>query len=254
MLLFGPWYREFLGVVSVLVVIEELRQARRPTPLMALGAAGFLHGLFPMLLPKLLINPALPLMPITGVGDVGVQLGAPPSAGVFSGILGMIRDLRWGVAIQFLDLLPPSLVLIALVGFAARGGQGITDIVRRKFAPPTTAGNRPVVGALLYDRVVLAVAILMLLSLGYLFGKPPILPVAFWPILALVLFGFSVSPLLGLWFLLTILPFLKVFTEIVHLAYPLVPASIIIAAGLREAWNALGRLQGRLWPVASVGD
>ena len=245
-LLLGPWYREFLGVVSVLVVIEELRQARRPTPLMALSAAGFLHGLFPMLLPKLLINPALPIMPITGIGDVGVQLGAPPSAGEFTGILGMIRNLRWNAAIHFLDLLPPSLVLIALAGFVAKRREGISRVLRRESIPQTTTGIGSFVHVLLDNRVVLAVAILVLLPLGYYLRSALLLPVALWSFLALALFGFSVSPLLGMWFLLTTLPFFKVFTEIVHLSYPLVPGSIIVAAGLREAWNALGGLQGRL--------
>jgi hypothetical protein len=60
-----------------------------------------------------------------------------------------------------------------------------------------------------------------------------------WPAVALGLaaLGTIIDPLLGLWLFLTLAPFFLVFTEIVHLAYPIVPASIIIAAGAERLWQ-----------------
>jgi hypothetical protein len=48
--------------------------------------------------------------------------------------------------------------------------------------------------------------------------------------------GLNRNAFLTWWFLLFFLPFLKVFTEQVHLAYSLLPASIIIVSALEELW------------------
>jgi hypothetical protein len=238
-LLLGPWYREFLGVVSVLVMLEELRRARRPTLIMGLGALGFLHGLFPMLLPKLLLDPGLPLIPVNRIGDAAVQLDQ-----------SMVH-LRWDVLPHFLDLLPPSLFVIALTGFAARSWLSAAEILRQKLLPPAT-DNFSLVRALCADRAVLPAAVIVgLLPLVFVIFVGHIvptdtfeIPTALLLIFPLGVFGFSVSPLLCFWFFLTLLPFLRVFTNIVHLNYPLVPAAIIVAAGLRAAWDALVQHQG----------
>jgi len=55
------------------------------------------------------------------------------------------------------------------------------------------------------------------------------------------------STFLLLFFLATFLPFLKVFKIQVHLAYALIPLTILLALGLREVWSHAGR--GR-WIVA----
>jgi hypothetical protein len=51
---------------------------------------------------------------------------------------------------------------------------------------------------------------------------------------------------LGFFFLLTFLPFLKVFKEHVHLAYCLVPATILVAASVEALWRAADAWARRL--------
>jgi hypothetical protein len=212
-MLLGPWYREFLGVISVLVVAEEARRWHRPTALLALGLFGFVHGLFPMLLPKLLLDPTIRVLPITSLGSVSSQLGLATHPFDLPNALGQVR---LGMATDFLDLFPPSLVLIAFVAFAFKG---------------LRSGGRDLV----------AVAGLLAVGIGitgmYLVHFLPVRSADLLIAAAFILFGWAFSPFLGLWMALTLLPFYKVFTEIVHLSYPMVPASIIVSAGLREAWR-----------------
>jgi hypothetical protein len=54
----------------------------------------------------------------------------------------------------------------------------------------------------------------------------------------------SHAAFLGFFFLLTFLPFLKVFREQVHLAYCLVPACIILAASVEVLWREVGSPRG----------
>jgi 4-amino-4-deoxy-L-arabinose transferase-like glycosyltransferase len=51
--LLGPWYREFFGILPLLVIFEEVRRRRRPTAITAFAAVGFLHAVFPTALTKL---------------------------------------------------------------------------------------------------------------------------------------------------------------------------------------------------------
>lgn len=248
-LLIGPWYREFLGVIAALIIAEELWVCRRPTWVMGLAALGFVHGLFPMLLPKLLINPAVPLIPITRLGDVGTQLGSaePAAGGLMAHIGESIRQLRWGVSSFFVALFPPTLVVLAFFGFCFKSAQGalgaILELGRGGFRNPggplwKLAGSRFVVGSFCLGGVILVSSILI--KRGHL----PWHVVDAWIAAAFILYGWALSSLLGLWMAATLLPFYKVFTEIVHLAYPMVPGSIIVAAGLRECWRAARLLEG----------
>jgi hypothetical protein len=220
-MLLGPWYREYLGVISVLVIAEEARRWHRPTAVMALGLFGFVHGLFRMLLPKLFLDATIPVLPITS------QLGAGTHPFERLDTLGQVQ---LGMATDFLVLFPPSLVLIAFAAFAFKG---------------LRSGGRDFVAVL----GLLAVAIAITgMSLTHF------LPIASADLLiaaAFILFGWAFSPFLGLWIALTLLPFYKFFTEIVHLSYPMVPASIVVAAGLREAWSLV---EARRWlaPLTAV--
>jgi hypothetical protein len=66
--------------------------------------------------------------------------------------------------------------------------------------------------------------------------------VATWVCFGLVLLSLKVDAFLGWWFVLFFVPFLKLFTEQVHLAYCLLPASIIIVSSLERIRSALQKL------------
>ena len=75
--------------------------------------------------------------------------------------------------------------------------------------------------------------------------------------LGLAVVALKQSVFLSVWFLLAFLPFLKVFTEPVHLAYAIVPASIAAAAAVEKLWARTTELRGPVrafasqWPPSS---
>ena len=73
-LLLGPWYREFIGGLNILIIFLEFQRARRPTPLMFLAGVFLMHAVFPTALIKLLAFPGLPLQPVFALGQLGVQV------------------------------------------------------------------------------------------------------------------------------------------------------------------------------------
>jgi hypothetical protein len=258
-LLIGPWVREALGVVAILVVLEEARRERRPTWIMGLGALGLFHAMFPMLLPKLLIDFALPVFPAPLIGDVGAQLGKPESGGQAFRRLVDLSNLRYGVSGQLAALLPPSFAFLSVVGFAVKSFQELTTAGGTTTIRTGNGSQRRKrwLEKILRQRTLAAstcIAILIAITLVVLWRLPngPTRAATQFAIVDLLigailtLYGWSVSPLLGLWMALTLLPFYWVFTEIVHLAYPMVPAAIIAAAGLRECWLGIRRLNSPL--------
>jgi hypothetical protein len=253
-LLLGPWYREFLLMVAVLIVTEEVRCHRRPTMVMGIGALGCLHGLFPMLLPKLLIDRSLPLIATPFLGYVGSQLGRPASTTQGLHLLADFTNLRFEVSPQLLALFPPSLVALGWLGFMLSGVRNFVMFSQREPVPGRK--EMKLLRTLRSDRMVAAtagLAVVAVITVPTLLRIHPTLsrstiPIALASILiaaALIFYGFSVSPLLSVWMALALAPLYWVYTEIVHLAYPLIPASIVVAGGLRECWLALRRLNGR---------
>jgi hypothetical protein len=202
----GPWYREFLGVVPLLVLAAEIFDPKRSPAVITLAALGFAHALFPGALPHLLAFPAAPLAPVSSFGSLSTQIGLHPT---LLSRLQAAHDSANRISLTFLALFPPSLVIIAYVGFLLG-------------SPHDARGRKLAVGTALLTMVAFR-----LVGLGV------------WSAFALGLAipGAVISPLLGLWLFLTLVPFFLVYTEIVHLAYPVVPASIIIAAGLERLWR-----------------
>jgi hypothetical protein len=135
-----------------------------------------------------------------------------------------LQHLKWYVADNFLALFPP---LLLALGFLAYGLQSL-------------ARPRRVLAVLCPLLVMLGAAYLLRTRSEYL---------GFWLVLGVAAFTLRVSHLLGVWFLLSFLPFLKLFTEQVHLAYALVPASIGLAGILEKAYPALG---GASWRCRGV--
>ncbi len=80
-LLLGPWYREFIGGLSILIIFLEFQRARRPTPLMFLAGVFLMHAVFPTALIKLLAFPGLPLQPVFALGAIGCTSSTQLSSG-----------------------------------------------------------------------------------------------------------------------------------------------------------------------------
>lgn len=182
-LLLGPWYREFIGGLNVLIIFLEFQRARRPTPLMFLAGLFLLHAVFPTALVRLIAFPGLPLQPVFALGQLGVQVQLNPAAADGSAIGHAISSLRWRALFSFLALFPPTLVALSLIGHVLPSGW---QKDRRSFSVSKYAG-------------------------GYLF--------------------------LGFWLSVFFLPFLRIFTLHAHLAYPLMPFSIIVAVGAERLWH-----------------
>jgi hypothetical protein len=107
-LLFGPWFREFIGLSSVLVGLSELQRHRRLTRLAAFSGVALLHAVFPTFLVWAFLDSNLPLLPITRLGSLSAAIG------------GSGNQIRWN-AFAFLLVQMPSLVYVAaLAGVIAR--------------------------------------------------------------------------------------------------------------------------------------
>jgi hypothetical protein len=204
--LIGPWAREILFVVPLLIGYLELEQAKRPTWLMFFACLAFTHALYPTALLKLIFFPALPLCSMFEMGGhVTQQMAGEP--------------LRWQAGLHFLPLLPPSLWLLAM---------GAAVLV------PTAPSPSSV---LHWSRVLLPPPVAVLAGGLALIGSPGagavfclMIPALAWR---------HGTPFLAGWFLILFLPILRVFTEHIHFLYALLPACIILTATVERLCNAL---------------
>ena len=242
-LLMGPWVREYIGIVAALIVFLEIQKHRRITWVLVLALLGFLHALFPTALLHLFL-PKLPLVPVFKLGFLAAQLGS--SAGEISSLWSLLAQAKWEVAKIFWVLLPPSFFLVS--------GLILLFSLRR-------------------DAKTLAVLIGLTVVLLASSGKP-----WFWLALIVAFCGLTLfqalhnrqEPVKGLhkhtedqktrfrkvvflnvWFFISFLPFLKVFSAHVHLAYPLMPAVILIVAATESFWLDILNRSGRaVWKRA----
>jgi hypothetical protein len=182
-LLLGPWYREFIGGLSVLIIFLEFQRARRPTPLVFLAGLFLLHAVFPTALVKLIAFPGLPLQPVFALGQLGVQVQLALAPADQSVVGHLISSIRWRALFSFFALFPPTLVGLSLIGYLLPSGWRHDSLSFRL----NKCGG------------------------GYLF--------------------------LGFWLAVFFLPFLRIFTLHAHLAYPLMPFSIIVALGVERLWH-----------------
>jgi len=216
-MLVGPWIREFCGLLPVLILLLELQRARRPTGMMLFALLFFLHALYPSVVPRLTFAPSAPVANIFEMGLLGTQISkihADPT----TPLLRLWNSMRWYAASHFLDLFPPLLFSLAGMTLAAR----------------TLGPNRQ--GGRIWSTVILG--FLAVLLLGFV-GVVPAHFTAFWICLGLGLLVLRENIFLAAWFLLSFLPFFKVYTEHVHFAYALAPAAIILAKGAEELWTSL---------------
>jgi hypothetical protein len=182
----GPWVREFVGIVPVLVIIGEWQRGKRASILCFVSLVALLHAVFPTALASL-VFPQLPLAPVFRLGFLGAQMGSPVSA------------LKWGVAEVFWLVLPPSFLLGTFVGLIL-----LESSKKIRLGLLVGAAVAAVIG-LKFPQAWLAL-VLLYCVLSMRQGAP--------------LFLIS-------WFLVSFLPFLKVYSSHVHLAYAVVPLAIL---------------------------
>lgn len=223
----GTWYREFVGLVPLLILFLQWQRGRLVSGTSLLAAGLFLHALFPTALLHAVWFPDLPLRPVFRLGALGEQ-AAVAVAGHESlklRLLAALGTLQWRVLLDLASILPPTLLLLAAAGWlacVARHARWPFDWYGRFMSKaPTRSASEVGAGigprlrfGLVGDTVQAMTATLRNVSR-------------------------SQAAFLGFFFALTFVPFLKVFKEQVHLAYCLVPAGIIVAASLEALWRSL---------------
>lgn len=240
-LFLGPWFREFIGSLSLLIIFLEAQRARKPTLLMGIAAVFLLHTLFPMALVKLLVYPQLPLAPVFAIGFSGAQLGAINPG------LNLMDSVRWWASDNFLTLFPPILFGLALVAYMVPAFFSAPELVRRiwkKRVSPSN-GQHILANVETVKNIFLPLLFITVALFGYS-GFYDHRVFILWLSLGMAFLAIRYDTFLAWWFLLTFLPFLILFTEQVHLAYALLPASIIMAATVEKSWQAVRQLNGRL--------
>ena len=242
-LLMGPWIREYIGIVAALIVFLEFQQHRRPTWILVLALLGFLHALFPTALLHLFL-PELPLVPVFKLGSLAAQLSA--AAGGESSLWSSLTHAKWEVAKIFLVLLPPSFFLVSgliLLLSLRRDAKSLTVLIGLTVMVLASSGKP-------WFWLALITAFCGLTLFQALRNRPELVK---------SLHGHTEDPsvqfrrvvFLSVWLFISLLPFLKVFSAHVHLAYPLMPAVILIVASTESFWlDVLNRSGCAIWKRA----
>jgi len=240
LLLTGPWFREFIGFLPLLIIFLEIRRARRPTILMAVLFLLFLHALFPTFLIKFLFFEDLPFKSILSMGSLSNQIASSTNSNILFFVKNLFSLVRWQVPSHFLTLFPPIIIGFVLIDYILLGSRGSYVLITRRvkigslFASETSLQD----WVTIFKNVYLPFCFTVVFILGVTkFYKPRL----FYLLLCLTFFlqGLRKDSFLAIWFLLFYIPFLWVFTEQVHLAYSLLPASIILTSILEDVFLKL---------------
>jgi hypothetical protein len=241
----GSWFREFSGMFVFIVLAHELIFVQRKSPaLIAVLVLAALHVVFPAFLPSLVFPEALreiALKPVYKLGPVGAL-----SAG--GSTLFDLSTLRPDALYHFLIQFGPLLWLLAGAGVLAAGCR----IAPRYVVCGACSGAlgrvldhgwvRRAIGAAFIASGAGAAAALVRADYAPVFVLACFL---FYVIVAMA--ALPVAPLLTVYALFSLLPFLKIYLHEVHLAYAVAPASILLAWLTLSLWRAAsGRDGGRV--------
>lgn len=235
--LVGSWFREFSGLFVFIVLAHELIFEQRRSPaLLAVLAVAALHVVFPAFLPSLFFPGelrAIALKPVYKLGPVGAL-----SAG--GSRLFDVTTLRPDALYHFLIQFAPLLWLLASAGaVAARCRLAPRYLVCRSWSTATARVlEYPVVrrSACIVLVVSGAVAAVGLVQANY---APTFVAACFVFFLMITMTALPAAPLLTIYALLSLLPFLKIYLHEVHLAYAVAPASILLAWLVLSLWRAV---------------
>jgi hypothetical protein len=255
-LFLGPWYREFIGLTSILVIFLELRRTGRVTVVLSGTVISLLHAIYPTAIVKALFFHDLPLVSVFQIGSLHAAMGLPHQELTWLDKIKALADgLKFEVSGYFLMLFPLSLVLLCLLGFLLsplrrRGTAPAKELAPRARAVEYLKANRDIVSLAFF---LVFVAISGAIWLAVEPDRSAWLLVAGWACFGLTVFGAAIDLLLGVWLFLSLAPFYRVFTETVHLLYASLPAAVIVTCGVqrlfvwcREHWPHARMLQGAI--------
>jgi hypothetical protein len=239
----APWYREFAGLLPILILWLEVRRVRRPTYIMALAVGCFLHALYPT---ALLTWTFFPNLPIKSVFSTGQLVGAIHSNQALPLWKRHFQDLKWDVPGHFLVLFPPSLLILAFFGYVAKAAQRV--LVSEANCDGAIPREGSTWRSSLFYRIGKAAIPVAFLGAGIvlLVAKAAWIWWSCYFVVGITLIAWQTNSLLAIWFLLSFLPFLKVFSEQVHLGYAVLPAGIGIACAIEHVVGALAYRTGWL--------
>lgn len=189
--------------------------------------------------------------PAPGLLSLGLILGL-----LVAGVLVYIVSTRVEAAVAAVVVAVAALAvrqerLIQAARASAEGRRGATAS-SSEAVPPIVPRRIP--GRRLAPLVPLIVPLLFAAGAAALAAAHRPSWLALWLTLGVALLAWRIDRFLAVWFLLAFLPFLKVFTEEVHLAYAAVPAAIVLAATVQRLWRLLaGPSAARAWLRAAAG-
>ena len=240
LLFWGPWLREFVGFLSLLIIFLEAKHIRRPSVLMGISFLFFVHALFPTFLVKVFIFHELPLRSIFSLGLLGAQINSSSNRHIADFVHNLFSSIRMQVPYHFLTLLPPMIVGLVLLDYLLSWFKDFRNLGAKK-----TVITDKSIAIIFYKKWVtplnntyLPICFTILIIWGIIGGHKNDI---FYLLLCLIfpLQGMRKDIFLSLWVILLFIPFLWVFTEQVHLAYALLPAAIITAVILESIYLKL---------------
>ena len=112
-MLIGPLFREFIGLLPLLIVILEMQRLRRFSWLMLVALIFFLHALFPTALIKWIIFPKIKLLPVFAMGNLGefLQRGTN-SGGDLRAFALTLKNLHWRIFVDIISIYPPTIFVL----------------------------------------------------------------------------------------------------------------------------------------------
>lgn len=233
LVIFASWYREFMVALPLTILGMEIIQAQRITRMSLLAGVLILFCLFPTVVPHLLFKIysvvsgydiqtgdkgalrnglLLPLKPVFQLGNVHGQLSG-----------GLV--IKQEVSRHLLNIPSPSLLIFTFFGFVS--------LVLAKSHRQIRVGRLDIEGGLS-----LAASLIGLVSLAGVMA----LSNALWPyhlgVLTFMLIAWVIDRRLAIWIAVFLAPFYLVYTERLHLAYVLMPLTIVVTAVLERCWIA----------------
>ena len=230
--LIGPMLREFLCFFPILIIFLEIRRNLKPTWLSFIALLAFIYSIFPLFIPQALLFGQFHTNSIFSQGLLGAQLkdNIAGSVPLFWRILSPVKR---NMPPNMLNILSPLLLLILL-------SDCLIMIWRRGRA---VLGEVLSIKKILFAREFYASA---LCSVSIIIAILNISDIFIFSLSICLLFAFYIlfyDSFLAFWYILFFLPFLRIFTEPVHLAYPLTALCIIVSVAAENFWLKISEVK-----------
>ncbi|MBV8716511.1 MAG: hypothetical protein JOZ65_15715 [Chloroflexi bacterium] len=249
----GPWVREFIGLVPLLVLWNELLCRRRSVTLICISVLAAVHAVFPLLIPyefHMLAN-TVPLASIFSSGSLGTQIETQ------TGSFDILGNRSVEVPMHLASLIPGTAYLVAAATAVA---VLISTVFCRRVVPRGLQELGPYIGA------AVAIAALIALEVADTLNRtaegtftPTTDPWSIYgqvtvPVVLAAALVTGAPPLIVTWAVASLIPFFRVYTEDVHLLYALFPFSLLVVWLLKRAVDSLKqRSRLRVMSLACLG-